>query len=186
VELATDSILRGTIQVSNLAFEKHVEVIYTLDDWNTNQVLDARYMEPIAHSANTWDRFVFDIHFNPCHQTMNLAVKYTVAGREFWDNNQNKNYQVEIIPDVQLFGLQDQEEDTSSDESDEVEEDLNLDQLSLNETPLLSPSTELTPTDEISPTTPADTMYYFQPKNQKSVIPFTHSYFYNSYPSIHT
>ncbi|KAI9486321.1 MAG: putative phosphatase regulatory subunit-domain-containing protein, partial [Benjaminiella poitrasii] len=114
--------LTGSVQVANLAFEKHVVIRYTLDDWLTFKEIDADYQEPIAHSANTWDRFRFTIKIQaPCHNThttLYLAVHYTVAGREFWDNNDNKNYEVDVVPDVQLQLPNDELTFSSSDEDD--------------------------------------------------------------------
>lgn len=95
--------LLGSIQVANLAFEKHVVVRYTLDDWTTIHEIDASYREPVANSANTWDRFCFKITLKEhCHQTLDLAIQYTVGGRIFWDNNEHRNYQVQVVPDVLL------------------------------------------------------------------------------------
>lgn len=113
--------LVGTCQVANLAFEKHISIRYSFDDWTTIQQVDAQYQEPIANSANTWDRFNFKISAPPpsSHHILYLAAKYTVNGREFWDNNDHKNYQVDIISDVQL----DLQLDDISSSSDDEEED---------------------------------------------------------------
>lgn len=115
--------LLGSIQVANLAFHKKVLVRYTLDDWNTVKEVDAQYQEPIAHSANTWDRFSFKIVLNAntkaAHESLNLAVKYSVSGREFWDNNNHKNYQVDIVPDVELDLGDSLSSSSSSDDDDD-------------------------------------------------------------------
>lgn len=113
--------LIGTCQVANLAFEKHVTIRYTFDEWTTVHETEAIYQEPIANSANTWDRFRFKINLNAmhhAHETIYLAAKYNVSGREFWDNNDNKNYQVDILSDVQLQ-LHDDLSSSSSDEDDD-------------------------------------------------------------------
>ncbi|KAF1801982.1 carbohydrate-binding module family 21 protein [Mucor lusitanicus] len=121
--------LLGSIQVANLAFQKRVIVRYTLDDWNTAKEVEAQYQEPIAHSANTWDRFSFkivlDANTHAAHESLYLAVKYNVNGREFWDNNNHKNYQVDIVPDVEL-DLEDASSNSSSssdDDDDHIFED---------------------------------------------------------------
>ncbi|KAG2193838.1 hypothetical protein INT46_011679 [Mucor plumbeus] len=120
--------LLGSIQVANLAFHKKVLVRYTLDDWNTIKEVEAQYQEPIAHSANTWDRFSFKIvlnaNANAAHESLNLAVKYCVSGREFWDNNNQKNYQVDIVPDVELdLGDTLSSSSSSDDDDDHIFED---------------------------------------------------------------
>lgn len=121
LDTSDDSIcLLGSIQVANLAFEKHVVVHYTLDDWVTVQQMDASYREPVPHSANTWDRFCFKISLaEHHHQTLDFAIQYTVGGRVFWDNNENHNYKVEVIPDVLL----DDNGSSSDDDDDNTFED---------------------------------------------------------------
>lgn len=121
----TSLALVGTCQVANLAFEKHVVIRYSLDHWVTVKEVNATFKEPVAHSANTWDRFGFKIVLNSmhhAHETLYLAVKYTVSGREFWDNNDNKDYKLDIVPHIQL-----QEDDlsSSSSSSDDEEDDEN-------------------------------------------------------------
>ncbi|CAO3656502.1 unnamed protein product [Mucor fragilis] len=119
--------LLGSIQVANLAFQKKVIVRYTLDDWRTAKEVEAQYQEPIAHSANTWDRFSFkivlDANTHAAHESLNLAVKYSVNGREFWDNNNHKNYQVDIVPDVEL-DLGDTSSDSSSSSDDDDDDNI--------------------------------------------------------------
>ncbi|KAG2199653.1 hypothetical protein INT47_005178 [Mucor saturninus] len=148
-----DHVLNGTCTVANLAFEKHVSLHYSLDDWVTVQQVNAVYKEPIAHSAHTWDRFGFKIVLDACHETTTiyLAVKYAVAGRIFWDNNHGNNYTAKIIPKAQL---NDEDSCCSSSDSDEEEEEEEEEQMkhaiSLPSIvkPLLSPP--------LSPTTPVD------------------------------
>ncbi|GAN02456.1 hypothetical protein MAM1_0022c01900 [Mucor ambiguus] len=120
--------LLGSIQVANLAFQKKVIVRYTLDDWNTAKEVEAQYQEPIAHSANTWDRFSFkillDANTHAAHESLYLAVKYNVNGREFWDNNNHKNYQVDIVPDVELdLDASSNSSSSSDDDDDHIFED---------------------------------------------------------------
>ncbi|KAI8644990.1 putative phosphatase regulatory subunit-domain-containing protein [Parasitella parasitica] len=172
--------LLGSVQVANLAFQKRVIVRYTLDDWNTVKQVDAQYQEPVAHSANTWDRFSFKIVLNAnthaAHESLYLAVKYTVAGKEFWDNNNQNNYQVDIVPDVELDMSSSSSSSSSSDDDDdddhifedcithdeeedaiqELQDKLKLANLkerySLNSAPIQKPWSP-----PLSPTTPADT-----------------------------
>ncbi|KAI7900990.1 putative phosphatase regulatory subunit-domain-containing protein [Cokeromyces recurvatus] len=121
--------LMGTVQVANLAFEKHVLIRYTLDDWATFQEVEANYQEPIAHSADTWDRFCFTIELyapqHHTHKTLYLAVHYAVAGRDFWDNNDHKNYEIDIVPDVQLQLPSNEFTFSSSDDDDDDDDDEN-------------------------------------------------------------
>jgi hypothetical protein len=109
-------VLLGKCRVSNIAYEKQVTVRHSFDYWKTYQEIDASFHESITTAAakkKEWDIFTFDIdipsslisvssslkghqHIKPI--TCWIALRYKVIGREFWDNNDGKNYQVEIIP----------------------------------------------------------------------------------------
>ncbi|KAF7353789.1 CBM21 domain-containing protein [Mycena venus] len=85
----------GTVAVRNLAFDKWVAVRFTFDDWQTTSEVTARY----AHSmpGGAVDVFSFSIRLNDLlarieGKVMVLAVRYTSAGREMWDNNGGGNY----------------------------------------------------------------------------------------------
>ncbi|KAI8070172.1 putative phosphatase regulatory subunit-domain-containing protein [Thamnidium elegans] len=119
LQLLPTMVLIGTCQVANLAFEKHVVIHYTLDDWITVNEIQATYKESIMQS---WDRFSFKIVLNTTYHKSNicLAVKYTVLGREFWDNNQENDFKMSIVPKIQLHF--DDDDCSSSSSSDEEEE----------------------------------------------------------------
>lgn len=97
--------VKGTVQVRNLSFEKWVAVRFTLDHWATVNEVSAEYAESIK--GGTADRFVFSIKLNEllnwprgagAHETktMFLCLRYTVGGREIWDNNDDANYQLDF------------------------------------------------------------------------------------------
>lgn len=196
--------LLGSIQVANLAFQKKVVVRYTLDDWNTAKEVEAQYQEPIAHSANTWDRFSFkivlDANTNAAHESLYLAVKYNVNGREFWDNNNHKNYQVDIVPDVEL-DLEDSSSHSSSssdDDDDHIFEDCITHEEEEEEPEIqeLQQKLHLTNLKErydfnnasiqkpwsppLSPTTPADTAPIWISQNSNSANNNTNSNYFAS------
>ncbi|SAL99577.1 hypothetical protein [Absidia glauca] len=106
-----NKVLLGRCRVSNLAFEKQVIVRYSFDYWQSHREINASYREPIASTTNTWDRFTFDIGLPPScsspsspslnnHRPLTcwIALRYLVNGQEFWDNNDGKNYQVNVMP----------------------------------------------------------------------------------------
>ncbi|CAO3678866.1 unnamed protein product [Umbelopsis ramanniana] len=92
--------LVGSCQVSNISFHKHVLIRYSLNYWQDTHEIEASYREPCASgdaSNSALDRFMFNIPINPkANQTLFLCVKYTVNDREFWDNNDGRNYQVDV------------------------------------------------------------------------------------------
>lgn len=88
--------LRGTIRVKNLSFEKRVVVRYTHDWWQTTNEVTATFKEPLH---NNFDRFQFTVKLADMmskieDKTLFLALRYSVNGTEYWDNNQGSNYQV--------------------------------------------------------------------------------------------
>ncbi|KAI0373175.1 hypothetical protein BV20DRAFT_795164 [Pilatotrama ljubarskyi] len=89
--------LNGKVRVRNLAFEKWVAVRFTVDWWQTTSEVTARYSESIE--GGVFDRFTFSIRLGDMlarieEKTLFFALRYNVAGREIWDNNDSQNYKV--------------------------------------------------------------------------------------------
>jgi hypothetical protein len=86
--------IMGHVRVKNIAYAKWVVVRFTFDFWQTTSEVTGRHLESIS---NEFDRFVFSIKLNDLlarieGKTLLLAVKYSVAGREIWDNNNRQDY----------------------------------------------------------------------------------------------
>jgi len=99
----------GRVQVQNLAYHKRVDVHYTFDFWKTICEVQANYKDSaVSKSLNdpSRDNFTFSIPLagkvggglrpEDEQTTMYFAVRYKVNGREYWDNNNGSNYQVEF------------------------------------------------------------------------------------------
>ncbi|NXF82601.1 PPR3E phosphatase, partial [Sclerurus mexicanus] len=86
--------LRGAVRVLNLAYEKVVSVRYTLDGWASCAEAPAAY-QPGPPDGST-DRFAFLLPLGSAaaEATLEFAVRYRVAGAEYWDNNEGKNYRL--------------------------------------------------------------------------------------------
>ncbi|XP_075701651.1 protein phosphatase 1 regulatory subunit 3D [Rhinoderma darwinii] len=88
--------ISGTIRVLDLAFEKTVSVRYSFTDWKTH--CDARAIWQKRDDADVPDTdvFAFVIPLPPFLQqicsVVQFAIKYQVAGEDYWDNNYGKNY----------------------------------------------------------------------------------------------
>ncbi|KAM9296975.1 protein phosphatase 1 regulatory subunit 3D [Gastrophryne carolinensis] len=82
----------GTIRVLNLAFEKRVTVRYTFTNWRTHYDVSTVWEK----SEEGSDVFAFTISLpsflSQICSAVQFAIKYEVAGREFWDSNGGKNY----------------------------------------------------------------------------------------------
>jgi hypothetical protein len=97
IELVGTTV-EGVIRVRNLAFEKWIRC--ALDRWQTASEVTARYKESLPNC--TMDRFIFtiklaDVLSHAEEKSLYLAVRYSVAGREVWDNNSGRNYHVQIV-----------------------------------------------------------------------------------------
>ena len=96
---ARPPLLRGTIRVRNIAFEKSVAARFTTDDWTTISEAHARYVGPAADSL--WDIFAFTIPLG-APRTLLLAVRYAVPDiGEWWDNNGGADFRVVLAPVTQ-------------------------------------------------------------------------------------
>lgn len=92
--------LMGQCRVVNIAFQKHVAVRYTTNDWQSYQEAEAVYHEPILNLGSPWDRFVFYIDLEDDLATgtsVSFALRYVVNGREYWDNNGGVNYRINVV-----------------------------------------------------------------------------------------
>jgi hypothetical protein len=182
--------LTGTCQVANLAFEKHVIIHYTLDDWNTFEEVDGVFKESISSSANTWDRFTFNIVLNTTHHThksLYIAIKYIVGDREFWDNNDEKNYEVDVVPKVELdYCKHDLSSSSDDEEDDNVFDDCEeMENLSIQDTPWSPPLSPTTPSDD-NPLWSMNSSNYFPPSEEENDRRKIHEFlrnhcFYNDY-----
>lgn len=99
--------LTGRVRVQNIAYSKRVMVRYTFDFWKTVDNTEAAYREPVGRDPqnSALDRFMFNIPIPPRTEdtqadevtTMFFAVQYYIDSREFWDNNNGLNYQIDIL-----------------------------------------------------------------------------------------
>lgn len=88
--------ISGTIQVLNLTFEKTVTVRYSFTNWKTHSDVPAVWQRNDNTGILNLDIFAFTITLPPfltqiC-SAIEFAIKYEVDGKEFWDNNQGRNY----------------------------------------------------------------------------------------------
>jgi hypothetical protein len=81
--------LSGLIWVKNLAYTKLVQVVYSTDNWQTVQYANAAYESGSPSGVEGW-RFGFNVTGTP--KKIEFAIKYTVNGATYWDNNFRNNY----------------------------------------------------------------------------------------------
>ncbi|EJU02901.1 hypothetical protein DACRYDRAFT_115868 [Dacryopinax primogenitus] len=109
-------VMRGTVIVRNINFNKQIAVRFTLDDWQTVSEVSATYVNhlpslpppfsshsPFASLDNKgWDRFGFQIRLEDYERkiedrTLFVVVRYGSEGQEWWDNNDGANYRVRFV-----------------------------------------------------------------------------------------
>ncbi|XP_055351366.1 protein phosphatase 1 regulatory subunit 3B-like [Paramacrobiotus metropolitanus] len=84
----------GTIKVKNVSFKKDVFVRCTFNGWQTYSDFPAKYC---SSSTDIYDTFSFEIAI-PEEAEQRHLIEFCVAlrtdGKEYWDSNQGKNYQL--------------------------------------------------------------------------------------------
>lgn len=92
-----EKILAGTIKVKNLSFEKSVKVRVTFDSWKSHTDIGCKYIKDTYPSSYS-DTFSFEVCFPEnlrLHEHVEFAISYEVAGCEYWDSNEGKNYRIQ-------------------------------------------------------------------------------------------
>lgn len=91
----SDLGISGTVRVRNVAFEKQVAVRYTFSSWRSAHEAVARWRGP-AGDVGTEDVFSFGFPVPPfllaLGSRVHFALRYRVAGAEYWDNNNGRDY----------------------------------------------------------------------------------------------
>lgn len=108
------TLIIGQIAVKNLHFTKTVKIRYTVDNWVTVINVDAKYTSDIPRvlKKSGYDRFIFELStpvllssyfktnlsiYPSAYPKIDFCIKYTAGGREYWDNNYMKNYNLLFI-----------------------------------------------------------------------------------------
>lgn len=90
--------ISGTVRVRNLDFHKSVHLRYTLDEWTSFADFQASYVEKSCDGFS--DQFTFTIFGNSLRigQRLEMAVRFSCKGEQFWDSNYGANYCFQCVP----------------------------------------------------------------------------------------
>uniref|UniRef100_A0A914UTX4 CBM21 domain-containing protein n=1 Tax=Plectus sambesii TaxID=2011161 RepID=A0A914UTX4_9BILA len=92
----TSMSISGLIGVKNTAFDKQVQLRYTINAWETYSEIPCMFT--FSSVINNHDTFCFSFCLPldlPVGSCCELCVRYTTAEQECWDNNRNKNYKLD-------------------------------------------------------------------------------------------
>uniref|UniRef100_A0A8C9WAA1 Protein phosphatase 1 regulatory subunit 3D n=1 Tax=Scleropages formosus TaxID=113540 RepID=A0A8C9WAA1_SCLFO len=100
--LCSEAGIVGTAQVLNLAFEKDVSARYSFTDWKSSAESKASWVGTVrgagAADGPASDVFRFRLPVPPFilqpGAVLEFAVRFRIAGAEFWDNNDGRNYRL--------------------------------------------------------------------------------------------
>lgn len=95
IKLEQDEII-GKILVKNLDYHKTVSIRYTFDFWETIDNISAKYHPTQQQSNSNYDVFTFKLKLPLNATNLYFAVNYKVGQQEFWDNNDGRNYEIQI------------------------------------------------------------------------------------------
>lgn len=91
-----DYTLLGTVKVKNITFHKKVFLRCTFDSWETHMDVESNYVSYSDTNA-VFDTFSFEFevptNFDQQKQ-MEFAVCFEADGKQYWDNNDGKNYKI--------------------------------------------------------------------------------------------
>ncbi|CAH1175683.1 unnamed protein product [Phaedon cochleariae] len=89
-----DSVIMGTVKVSNLSFHKQVVVRSSLNGWKSYEDAFCVYVpNNIASNVSVlYDTFSFKIPLPSKSKMLEFCVCFRCDGKEYWDNNHQKNY----------------------------------------------------------------------------------------------
>ncbi|MCP3140896.1 carbohydrate-binding protein [Pyxidicoccus xibeiensis] len=86
----------GYLVLKNLAYAKNVVTLSSSDNWATVQEFSAVYREAVPGSGGSQERWLFSIPVypqgSPTVPTVRFAIRYTVDGVTYWDNNLGWQY----------------------------------------------------------------------------------------------
>lgn len=90
--------ISGLVRVRNLDFHKSVHVRYSLDAWQSYSDLQAEYIENSCDGFS--DKFTFTVFGNSMEigQRIEIALRFSCKGEQFWDNNYGINYCFQCMP----------------------------------------------------------------------------------------
>jgi hypothetical protein len=97
-----DNIFRISILTKNLAFEKSVFVRLTTDNWETFEDAPASFNTVVQQNIGKFiglDNFCVNKDLSCIDGeilSIQFAIRYTVNGVDYWDNNRGQNYRTEF------------------------------------------------------------------------------------------
>lgn len=100
----SEQCLVGTIKVRNIAYDKEVVVRASNDSWKTHEDVHCTYVEqPGLPALILYDTFRFRLTLPLKSNLIEFCVRYRTDGKEYWDNNEGKNFIVRKKLEVYIY-----------------------------------------------------------------------------------
>ena len=99
--VASNLLLVGTIKTKNIAHKKSVIIRCTFDHWKSFTDIEAKCILSNQTSCQ-YDTYEFSVHVPPdikpvTPSPVQFAICYNADSQQFWDNNGQQNYQVDVV-----------------------------------------------------------------------------------------
>ena len=79
----------------NTGPKQRLTIRYTTDNWQTYHDEEAAHMDAGTGFADRYHAILHCPTEDAC-KSVHFAVRYEAAGREFWDNNDGRNYTISV------------------------------------------------------------------------------------------
>ncbi|ATX77923.1 MULTISPECIES: carbohydrate-binding protein [Reinekea] len=96
------------VMLQNYAMYKDVEIHYSYDNWQTTHIGNASFVSgrykgyswvsyPNANDVEVWNFYSAGPEAQSDAESLQFAVKYSVDGQVYWDNNYGQNYSLTTV-----------------------------------------------------------------------------------------
>jgi hypothetical protein len=89
---AKDNVLRGSVLLENLAYDKEVKLLYSMDGWRTVNEASATFERTAKHGLENWS---FQAPIPAPEHRVDFVVKYGVSGEKHLGNNGGRFFSLE-------------------------------------------------------------------------------------------
>lgn len=94
IQVSNDEVT-GIVKVINIAYNKEVDLKVTYSGWENFTFIKCFYE---ASENFSIDDFQFYFYIPTTAKSVRFCIRLRCDGKEYWDNNQEQNYSIELNP----------------------------------------------------------------------------------------